>query len=438
MANRLPRLHKMLFGASTLTLLTLPLSAMAQTPSATQEQSAATQDRPTDRQDAQTDDITRRDLARFDQFLDSHREDAQQLRKTPSLVDDPQFLQNHPALNSYLQDHPSVKQEISQQPDTFMRLEDRYNRDANLRDRDAGGQDRDADHRDADNDRDRGQDRGGERRDLASFNHFLDDHREIAEQVRRNPSLVDDQQFVQSHPALQTYLQDNPGVRDQLRQDPNAFMHREDAIDRDNNMRDRDQDGQGRDSDRREVVNFSRFLDSHREIAEQVRKDPSLVDNRTFVENHPVLQAYLQENPGVRDQLRQDPNAFMRQEDVLAHNEHQRDNDPMRMHMADFGGFLGNHSDIQNDLSRDPSKVTDHDYVQHHAELNTYLNAHPDVRAELMANPQGFVQGAQQFSNNNAGGAGMNGRGAGTTTTTAGSSAGTAATRPTSTPKPNQ
>ena len=96
-------------------------------------------------QAVQSDDITRRDLARFDQFLDSHREIADQLRKTPSLIDDPQFLQSHPELNAYLQDHPSVKQEISQQPDTFMRLEDPYARDANLRDRDAGGQDRDAD-----------------------------------------------------------------------------------------------------------------------------------------------------------------------------------------------------------------------------------------------------------------------------------------------------
>ena len=246
---------------------------------------------------------------------------------------------------------------------------------------------------------------------MANFDRFLDGHREIAEQVRKDPSLLDNRDFVRDHPALETYFHQNPGVRDQLRQDPNAFMRQEDAYDRDSNMRDRDAGGQDRDAARRDMANFDRFLDGHREIAEQVRKNPSLLDNRDFVRDHPALQAYLQQNPGVRDQLRQDPNTFMRQEDAFDRDANMRDRDPMHDHMADFGGFLHSHSDIQKDLSRDPSVVKDHEYVQNHAELDAYLNAHPDVRAELMANPQSFVHGAQQYSS--AGPSGVSGNGAG-------------------------
>jgi hypothetical protein len=380
-----------------------------------------------------------------------------------------------------------VKQEISQQPDTFMRLENSYGRDSNMRDRDAGGQgrnangqdrnaagqdrdaagrDRDAAGRDRDasgRDRDAGRqdpdagrqgrdaDRqdhvagGQDRRDVANFNRFLDEHREVAEQVRKDPSLLDNRTFVQNHPALQTYLQNNPGVRDQLRQDPNAFMRQEDAYGRDSNMRGPDAGGQDRDADRRGgAANFDRFLNGHREIAEQVRKDPSLLDNRNFVQNHPPLQAYLQDNPGVRDQVRQDPNAFMRQEDAYGRDSsmrdsNNRDRDPMHDHMAGFGGFLHSHSDIQNDLSRNPSIVKDHEYVQNHAELDAYLNSHPEVRTDLMANPQSFVQGARQYNaspTGSSGGAGVNGRGT-TGTGTTGSS-----TNPATTPhepsKPNQ
>jgi len=315
MNNKLPRFQKVTFvlGAAMGTLLFLPCPTHAQS-STTQDRQTVQSSTPQDRQAVQSDDITRRDLARFDQFLDSHREVANQLRKTPSLIDDPQYLQSHPELNTYLQDHPSVKQEISQQPNTFMRLEDSYGRDSSMRDRDAGGQDRVATGQDRDAN---GQDRnagGQDRRDVASFNRFLDEHREVAEQVRKDPSLLDNRNFVQNHPALQTYLQNNPGVRDQLRQDPNAFMQQEDAYNRDPNMRDRDTGGQAggqdRDADRRDVASFNRFLDEHREVAEQVRKDPSLLDNRTFVQNHPALQTYLQNNPGVRDQLRQDPNGL--------------------------------------------------------------------------------------------------------------------------------
>jgi hypothetical protein len=441
MGNKLRRFKMdLVLGAATVTFLCLPCATHAQT-TATQNgttQTGTTQTAaPQDRQAAQADDITRRDLARFDQFLDSHREIADQLRKAPSLIDDPQFLQRHPELNAYLQEHPSVKQEISQQPNTFMRLEDVYAHDANQRDHDANWQDRNADNRDAGRDRDR--------RDVASFNRFLDDHREIGEQVRKDPSLFDNRDFVRNHPDLQTYLQNNPGVRDQLRQDPNAFMRQEDAYNRDANMRDNDA---GANRDARDVANFNRFLDEHREIAEQVRKDPSLCDNRDFVRNHPELQAYLEDNTGVRDQLRQDPSAFMRQEDAFNRDSNMGDRDPMHDHMADFGGFLRSHSDIQNDLSRDPSVVKDHNYVQNHPELDAYLNAHPNVQAELMADPQNFVHGAQQYGNaspsGTTGGAGVSGRGTSTTgsgTGTTGSMTGTS-TNPATTihepAKPNQ
>jgi hypothetical protein len=441
MSNKLLRFQTaptLILGMAT--LLWLPGPARAQNAATPDQQQGGQQDRQQDRQVGQDDDITRRDLARFDQFLDTHPQDAEQLRKTPSLVDDPQFLQSHPELNTYLQDHPSVKQEISQRPDTFMRLENRYDRDHDARDRDAGGPDAyrrdddrdrdayrtDADARDRDDVRgddardrdDRGQvrdadpgaaERDAHRRDLAEFDRFLDAHREIAEQVRKDPSLADNRQFVQNHPPLQDFLRDHPGVRDQLRQDPNAFIHQEDRYD----ARERDEGADRRDGDRRELAEFDRFLDRHREIAEQLRKNPSLADNREFVQNHPPLQDFLRDHPGVRDQLRQDPNAFMRQEDRFDRAGNGGDRDAMHDRMRDFGGFLGGHSDIQRDLSRDPSVVKDREYVQNHVELNTYLAAHPEVRDELMANPQSFVKGAQQYSSSATG---TNGAPAGTST----------------------
>jgi hypothetical protein len=317
-----------------------------------------------DRQPVQNDDVTRRDLARFDQFLDSHHEIADQLRKTPASVDDPQFLQSHPELNTYLQDHPSVKQEISQHPDTFMSLEDRYGHDRDLRDRDAGGQDRDANRRD-DAGRTGDADHGGNNAD------------------------------------------------------------------------------RGGNTEQRDLANFNQFLDGHREIAEQVRKDPSLVNNQSFVQNHQALQAYLQENPGIRERLSQDPKGFVFHAEADNHDPNMRDHDPMHDHMADFGGFLRNHSDIQKDLVRDPSVVKDNGYVQNHTELVAYLNAHADVRAELMADPQGFVHGAQQYVNA-SGSAGGSGRGTGTTGSasgTTGTSSGTSTNPPATThepTKPNQ
>jgi len=364
---------------SVVALLCFGSSAGAQSVAAQGERSAQRQD-----------NVMRGELAQFGQFLDRHPEISEQLRRDPSLVDNRDFVRNHPALDAYLQSNPGVRDQFKRDPNAFMREEESFNRDAYLRDRDVT------------------------RRDVVEFDHFLDAHPEIAEQLRRDPSLVGNRDFVRDHPALETYLRDNPRVRDELRQDPNAFMRPEDALARTDNGRDRDASGRGR-------TDFDRFLDNHREIGEQLRRNPSLADNRDFVQSHPALLAYLQDNPGVRDQLRSDPNAFMQDENRLDNRDASRD------HMASFGEFLGGHSSIAQDISRDPALVNNHDYVGSHPELGAYLNAHPEVRNDWSANPQGFVKGSQQFTTSGTASGGTSTPGAATT----------GGSNPSSSPTPN-
>src|ERR1700724_2112381 len=126
------------------------------------------------------------------------------------------------------------------------------------------------------------------RRQLASFDSFLDSHPEVAEQVRKDPSLVNNEEFVEKHSALEQYLQQHPEIRE-------------------------DQ-GRDRDVPRGELANMDHFMDSHPEIAEQLRKDPSLVDNKQFVQSHPDLQRFLADHPGVREEYKKNPNAFMKEE----------------------------------------------------------------------------------------------------------------------------
>jgi hypothetical protein len=243
-----------------------------------------------------------------------------------------------------------------------------------------------------------------QRPEVARFNEFLDSHREIAEQLKKNPSLANSQEFLQSHPALRTYLQDHPEISQQLKDNPGAFMREEDRFGRDADRADRND----RDTNRREVANFSRFLDSHRETAERLRRDPSLVDNQQFLKDHTALQSYLQDHPAVRQEIKENPDAFMQQEARYEH--HDRDEDMNRDwrggrdissgHFASFGQFLGTHSNIAEQISKDPSLVKNQEYLQNHPELQDYLNSHPDVRHDLMADPQGFVKSAQQFNAN--------------------------------------
>jgi|HubBroStandDraft_1064217.scaffolds.fasta_scaffold00006_114 hypothetical protein len=301
------------------------------------------------------DDATRRQLASFGAFLDSHPEVAEQLRKDPSLVDKPEFVAAHPALQEYLQQHPEIRQEISEHPDGFMRQEDRF---------------------------DRRDDQDVTRRELAATNQFLDQHPEIAEQLRKDPGLIDNKQFVDNHPPLQQFLADHPGVREQFKQHPEAFMHDEERFDR--------RDGDRPDITRTELVNMDRFMENHPEIAEQLRKDPSLVDNKHFEESHPALQQFLADHPGVREEFKQHPEAFM-------HDEERLDRHEDRGELASFSEFLGSHDRIADELSKNPSLADNKEYLENHPELKDYLQTHPQVQAELSQNPQAFVKSAEQF-----------------------------------------
>ena len=343
---------------------------------------------------AQSEDASAREIVEFNRFLQGHGEVAVELHSKPWLVDNYNYLQNHPELKSYLNDHPGLKDEISQNPVAFMQED-------------------------------------AQRSELAQFSRFLDAHREVAEQLRANPTLADNYDFLQSHPELRTYLGERTAVQQALHDNAVTFMKEEEGFSRNSGGRAYSDGGPGpgvnpggpdrgepnRDQYRRQLADFNRFLDDHREIAEQVRKDPSLIDNREFVQNHPALDTFLHDNPGVREDLRQDPNAFMHQEDRLNAAENHDYRDAMHDRMADFSGFLGDHRDIARDLDRDPAAVKNREFVQNRPDLDTYLNAHPDVRSDLMANPQDFVRGARQMSNNSSGGSGVSGSGSGSGST---------------------
>src|SRR6266852_5828943 len=230
-------------------------------------------------------DVTHQELVNMDRFMDSHPEIAEQLRKNPSLVNNEEFVENHPALQQFLASHPGVREEYKENPNGFMSREQNFDRRE-----------------------DQARDRDVTQEELVNMDRFMDSHPEIAEQLHKNPSLVNNEEFVENHPALQQFLANHPGVREEYKENPNGFMSREQNFDR------REDLVGDRDVTHQELVNMDRFMDSHPEIAEQLRKNPSLVNNEEFVENHPALQQFLANHPGVREEYKENPNGFMSRE----------------------------------------------------------------------------------------------------------------------------
>src|SRR5260370_323998 len=193
-------------------------------------------------------------------------------------------------------------------------------------------------------------DNSATRRQLAGFDNFLDTHPELAEQLRQDPSLVNNQEFVERHGDLQQYLQKHPEVREELSQNPNGFVRQEQRFDR------REDQARGdRDVTRGELANMDRFMDSHPEIAEQLRKNPALVNDEKFEKNHPALQQFLAEHPGVREEYKENPNAFMRQEQRFDRREDQARSDRAvtRGELATMERFMRSHPEFTEQLRAD-------------------------------------------------------------------------------------
>ncbi|HYR79954.1 MAG TPA: hypothetical protein VEO55_08100 [Candidatus Dormibacteraeota bacterium] len=64
------------------------------------------------------------------------------------------------------------------------------------------------------------------------------------------------------------------------------------------------------------VVNTDAYLDQHPQIAKRLAKDPTLIDNQQFVENHPGLQKYLHDHPNARHEFKSHPYKFMKREEA--------------------------------------------------------------------------------------------------------------------------
>jgi hypothetical protein len=351
--------------------------------------------------------ISQEELRSLDQFMDGHPEMARQLQANPGLTNDPEYLRANPDLRDYLQQHPLIQSGLRENANYFLHREDRFDARQDGRNDRARNDDSDANRRDDDY-RNRPPDPDAARRALqnAKIDQFLQDHSGIDKDLRGKPDLVNDDKYLKKHEDLRVFLASNPDIRDNCEHNPAYFEDRDlrarmlqpgDSFSRGPNPV--PMDG----SRRAELVAFNQFLDSHREIAEQVRRDPSLADNREFVQNHPALQAYLQQNSEIRDMLRQDPNRVVRFDSGENH-------DFDREGMASFRDFLGTHPRIAEDISKEPRLVRDHDYVQKNPDLDGYLKAHPDVRDRWTSDPENFVKGAQQVSgpttNGNSGGSG--------------------------------
>ena len=156
-------------------------------------------------------------------------------------------------------------------------------------------------------------DRDINRTELNNFDRYLDDHPEVSRELRNNPNLINNPNWLAQHPSTQEFLRNHPGVNEELRENPNYFVKREERFERN-----------GGDVSRREAANADHYLDQHPEVARELQRDPRLIDNPNYLAKHPSLQAYLHNHPEVKEDWKQHPYAFEKRQRQYEHNEYRK------------------------------------------------------------------------------------------------------------------
>jgi len=144
--------------------------------------------------------------------------------------------------------------------------------------------------------------------ELATFDVFLDNHPDIARDLRREPRLANDRRYLTSHPDLNSFLDQNPSIRRELRENPSSFVRTENRFQR-----------SGRDITPEEMSEFNTFLHSHPGISKDLNANPNLANDGGYLKRHEPLKKFLSRYPAIRGEFAQDAVRFMRRVNDSGH-----------------------------------------------------------------------------------------------------------------------
>lgn len=325
----------------------------------------------------------RRDLASMNQFFSSHPDVEQQLAANPESVDNPNFVQSHPALAAFLSQNPGVKDAFDRNPAQFMNLEERFQ--ARLSGRFGMGGGGYPGYGNGQNTNPRpgqpGQNGNANpdlrRGEVAAAAQFFDSHPYVEQQLQSNPDLINNQNFLQQHTELQAFLNSHPQVREEFGETPSVFV----------NAMVRLQGGPG-------VVAMDELLKENPDIAKQLEANPSLITNAKYLDQHPELRNILNNNQQLRNMFAQNPSTFL----AVANRDNGTPvNGYGRADVATMDQYLDKHPGEARDLNAYPTRINDSDYLAHHKDLDAFLKKHPDVRDEFTHNPSAFMHQESTF-----------------------------------------
>jgi len=130
------------------------------------------------------------------------------------------------------------------------------------------------------------------------------------------------------------------------------------------------------------------FLINHPAEAEQLHQNPGLLNDPTWLSQHPGLQQFMSKNPGVQQQVAAHPQWFVNAAERSAMSD-------ARNQLNTTDRYLASNPQLAKQLAANPKLIDNKEFLSQHPGLDKYLVDHPEIRQDWMAHPTKFAQAAQ-------------------------------------------
>jgi|SRR5437660_4543639 len=146
--------------------------------------------------------------------------------------------------------------------------------------------------------------------ELRNFDAYLDQHPDVRSDLAKDPTLIDNPAYLNKHPHLKEFLEQHPNTRRELKENPRAFMQREKGFEKG----EAGEASHKTDITQSELRNWDEYLDRHSDVRADLSKNPNLIDDPKYLNDHPHLKEFLEKHPNTREELKENPKLFMNRE----------------------------------------------------------------------------------------------------------------------------
>jgi hypothetical protein len=216
--------------------------------------------------------------------------------------------------------------------------------------------------------------------DLQSFEEYLDSHWQVADELYRNPELINDRVYVRKNPSLRRWLVTHPRAARAIRTNPHAVLwHERDS---------RDDEGARQELSDEDLRSWEEFLDAHEAIARELYRNPDLLKDANYIRRNQELDDWLYSHRRAARIITANPREYARR----GEDSSSGDTRPLTAEeVREFERFLDREWEIANALYREPELVNSREFLRDNPTLANWLREHPRMARAVRERPREYL-----------------------------------------------